>query len=70
VNAFFDRLRALLRDMPLHALDLFGRDRAHVIAHVGDANRLKKGDEGFVLQAQITRDFIHAKLTHRTSTTA
>jgi hypothetical protein len=56
--------------MPLHALDLLRGDRAHVIADVGDPDRLEKSHQGLVFETQITRDFVHAKLTHRTSTTA
>ncbi|HEX4341700.1 MAG TPA: hypothetical protein VH062_37580 [Polyangiaceae bacterium] len=70
MNALLYRLRALLRDVPLDTLDLLGRDRAHVIADVSGPDRLKQGDEGFVIEPEITRDFVHAKLTHRTSTTA
>jgi hypothetical protein len=43
-----DALIALLLDVALDPLDLFGRDGAHVIADVAHTNLLKQGDQGFV----------------------
>lgn len=41
----------LLLEMALHALDGVGPDDAHVVAHVGDPNRLEQGHQGLVLDA-------------------
>jgi hypothetical protein len=47
---FDDGFRALLFEMPFRALDLLGQYRAHMVTDVADSNRLKEGDDRFVLQ--------------------
>jgi hypothetical protein len=71
VDALFDdAFGALLLHVPFDALDLLGRDGAHVIADVASPDGLEQGHQRLVLETQIPGDLVHAKLAHRTSTKA
>jgi hypothetical protein len=62
-----DRFGALLLEMPLGALHLFGKHRTHVVAYIAHADGLEQGDDRLVLEPEITGNLVNAHLRHETS---
>ena len=49
----------------LHSLNHVGLHSTHVVAHLGEAERLEQSYKLFVLHPQLPGDFVYSHLTHR-----
>jgi hypothetical protein len=62
-----DVVRLRLLEVALYTLDCFGVDRAHVVAHFVDPNRLKETHDRLRIEVELLCHFVNAHLAHRTS---